>query len=152
MELCQMKKIVNENKKLLKKILNRHANLIHNVTDSLIIDLLECLVGKQTEDLTEPSTKTLYTLSQKLLDNKIKKIILICHSQGTIITGKAIKNLKLLGLDQEEYVKKIEIYAFANCSSDMTYVKNNYPYIESFANENDIVAKWDVIVLMILKN
>ena len=134
-------KIVNKNKQLLKKILNRPVNIIHNVTDSLIVDLLECLIGKQTDDLTEPSTKTLYTLSQKLHDSEIKKIILICHSQGTIITGKAIKNLKLLGLDKEEYVKKIEIYAFSNCSSDMTYIEKNYPYIESFANENDLVAK-----------
>ena len=35
-------KIVNENKQLLKKILNRPVNIIHNVTDSLIVELLEC--------------------------------------------------------------------------------------------------------------
>ena len=38
-------------------------------------------------------------------------------------------------------MKKLEIYAFANCASKMNYIIDDLPYIESFANENDIVAK-----------
>lgn len=134
-------KIIIQNKKLLNNIFNRKINLIHNVTDSIIIDLIECLIGKQTDDMSEAAIVTLYTLCKKLLDPNIKKIIIICHSQGTIIVGKVLQNLSKLGLDKEEYIKKIEIYAFANCSSNMTHINNSFPYIESFANENDFVAR-----------
>jgi len=134
-------KVIMENKKVLTQLFNRPINLLHNVTDSLIMDLMECLIGKQTEDMTEASMITLYTFSKKMLDPNIKKVIVICHSQGTIIVGKVLKNLSKLGLDKNELLEKLEIYAFANCSSNMTYINNSLPYIESFANDNDIVAR-----------
>ena len=133
-------KVVELNRKELNKIFNRSINVLHNVTDSLICDLIECLIGKITDDLTEASTVTLYTLCNKLLNPEIKKIIFVCHSQGTIIISNVLKNLNKLGLDKEIYLKKIEIYAFANCSSKMNYIIDELPYMEHFANSNDFVA------------
>jgi hypothetical protein len=133
--------VIEQNKKAIKVLFNRPVNLIHNVTDSFIMDIIECIIGKETDDMTEPSTVALAALSRKLLDPEIKKVVVICHSQGTIIIGKVLNNLKILGLDRNEFIKKLEIYAFANCSSNMVYVKEKYPYIESFANDNDIVAR-----------
>ena len=132
---------VKLNQKELETLINRPINIIHNVTDSLLMDLLECLIGKETEDLTEASTVALYTICNKLLDNKIKKLIIICHSQGTIIVAKVIKYLSKLGLNKEKYLKKLEIYAFASCASHMTYIIDKLPYMEHFANDNDFVAK-----------
>ena len=132
--------IVELNRRELNKIFNRPINVLHNVTDSLISDLIECLIGKTTNELTEASTVALYTLCSKLTDQNIDKVILICHSQGTIITSNVLKNLYKLGLDKKEYLKKIEIYAFANCSSKMNYIIDEMPYMEHFANKNDFVA------------
>ena len=78
-------KTVCKSQEILKKKFNRPINLIHNVTDSLLMDLIECLIGKETNELTEPSMLCLSIISQKLLSNKIDKVVLICHSQGTII-------------------------------------------------------------------
>tara|TARA_Y100000992_G_C21211385_1_gene465630 strand:- start:34 stop:921 length:888 start_codon:yes stop_codon:yes gene_type:complete len=133
--------VVEVNRGELKKIFNRPIDVIHNVTDSFIMDILECLIGKETNDLTEASTITLYTVSKKLLDININKVILICHSQGTIIVSKVLQSLAKLGLDKEYYLKKLEIYAFANCASKMNYIVHNYPYMEHFANEDDFVAR-----------
>ena len=73
---------------------DRPIHVIHNDSDSIFVDLIECLVGKQYEDLTEPAFVTLVAITKKLLDNKIKKIVIICHSQGTIVVGNVINSLK----------------------------------------------------------
>ena len=134
------KDVIELNRKELSNLLNRPINILHNATDSFLSDLIECFIGKATNDLTEASTEALHTLCNKILNPKIKKILLICHSQGTIIISNVLQNLHKLGLDKEEYLKKIEIYAFANCSTKMNYIIDDLPYIESFANNNDIVA------------
>ena len=60
------------------------------------MDLLECLIGKQTNDLTEASFVTLSVISKLLLSSKLKKLIIICHSQGTIIMSQVLANLNKL--------------------------------------------------------
>lgn len=135
------KKIILKNKEMLKKIFNRPINIIYNDTDFLIGDLLESLIDRNTKDLSDISTFALYEISKKLTDPNIERIVLLCYSQGTIITSKVLKGLSKIGLDQEIYLKKLEIYAFANCSQKMQYIKGEYPYMEHFANSNDFVAK-----------
>ena len=93
---------------------DRPIHVIHNDSDSIFVDLIECLVGKQYEDLTEPAFVTLMAITKKLLDNKIKKIVIICHSQGTIVVGNVINSLKKMGFIHKKYLKKLEIYAVAN--------------------------------------
>lgn len=133
--------VVLKNQDYLRKLLGKPVNIVHNVTDSFLIDLIECLIGKETDDLTEPVLVLLSVVSRKLLDTNVKKLIIICHSQGTIIVSNMLNKLHKFGFNEEEYLQKIEIYAFANCASKMIYLSNNIPYIESFANENDIVAR-----------
>ena len=77
--------IIQKNIKLLKNKFNRPIHCLFNKTDSFIMDLLECAIGKQTNDLTEASILGLSTISRILLDPKINKFVIICHSQGTII-------------------------------------------------------------------
>ena len=133
--------VVELNRKYLSNLLdNKPVNVMHNVTDSLISDLIECLIGKLTNDLTEAAAVLLHTLCKKMLDPEISKIILIGHSQGTIIISNVLKNLYRLGLDKELYLKKLEIYCFANCATKMNYIINELPYMEHFANNNDYVA------------
>lgn len=134
-------KVVLETKNILTRMIKKPINILHNVTDSLLSDLIECLIGKTTQQLTEPSTIALFEISKLLLDPKTSKIIIIAHSQGTIITATLLNNLYKLGLDKKEYLEKLEIYAFANCSSKMKYIIDDLPYMEHFANKEDFVAK-----------
>ena len=133
--------VVLRNQDYLRKLFGKPVNIVHNVTDSFLIDLIECLIGKETDDLTEPALVLLSVVSRKLLDENVKKLVIICHSQGTIIVSNMLNNLSKLGFDKKVFLEKIEIYAFANCASKMIYLNENLPYIESFANENDIVAR-----------
>lgn len=135
------KNVVLLNKLELENLLLRPVNVIHNVTDSIIMDLIESYIGKETNDLTEASNFALQVICSKLLDKNIKKLIIICHSQGTIITSKLLSKFEILGLDQIEYLSKLELYCFANCTSNMKYIKDDLPYMEHFANEEDYVAK-----------
>ncbi|MEZ4767480.1 MAG: hypothetical protein R2844_03535 [Caldilineales bacterium] len=45
----------------------------------------------------------------------------------------------------EEELAKLEVYCFANCANTMKYIRADgpqpIPYIESFGNENDLVAR-----------
>ena len=133
--------IVSKNINALKIMLNRPIHCVFNNTDSFIFDVIESAIGKQTNDLTEASFITLSVISKILLNKDIDKLVIICHSQGTIIVSQVMRYLHNFGLDKEDYLKKIEIYAFANCSSNMKYIINEYPYMEHFANEHDLVGK-----------
>lgn len=135
------RQLIELNRKDLGLLFNRSINVIHNVTDSIFTDLVESAVGKNTNELTEASTLALYTVCKKLLDKNIKKLVIICYSQGTIIAANVLNNLSKLGLDEKEYLEKLEFYCFANCATKMNYIQDKLPYMEHFANENDFVAK-----------
>lgn len=125
----------------LQNLLKKPINILFNSSHTLMSDLIESLIGKETEELTEVSSKTLEIICNKLLDKNINKLIILAYSQGTIIIAKVLNILYKFGLDKEEYLKKLEIYCFSNCSSKMNYIKNDYPYMEHFANDNDFIAK-----------
>jgi len=134
--------VLNKNRDILRELLNRPINSIYNTTDSILIDLIECVIGKSTDYLTEPVYVTLSCIIKKLLNINITKVVVICHSQGTIIISQVLNGLKRFGFDKELYLKKLEIYAFANCASNMKYIlMDKYPYMENFANEDDFVAR-----------
>jgi hypothetical protein len=103
------------------------------------------------------------------------RIVIVAHSQGTLISAVMLRLLKFLyapggrrrltgqeleternelrragvWLDTrdfdditEEELAELEIYCFANCATTMRYVdrRRRLPWIESFGNENDLVA------------
>lgn len=131
---------IKQTQSILKNMFNRPINILKNASDSIISDIIETLVGKFTQELDEASTIALYTICNKLLDEKINKLIIICHSQGSVIISNVLKNLYKLGLNKQEYMKKLEIYSFATCATKMNYVVDELPYMEHFANDNDFVA------------
>ena len=126
---------------ILEEKLDKPVDLIYNATDCLCIDIIESLIGKETTTLTEPDMIAFTTISKKLFNSQIKKVIVISYSQGTIILAKVLQTLKRMGIKDETYLKKLEVYAISNCSSKMNYIYNKLPYIENLANKHDFVAK-----------
>tara|TARA_B100000941_G_C28485366_1_gene544639 strand:- start:91 stop:966 length:876 start_codon:yes stop_codon:yes gene_type:complete len=131
---------IKQTQALLRKMFNRPINILKNASDSIVSDVIETLIGKSTQELDEASTIALYTICNKLLDEKIDKLIVICHSQGSVIMSNVLKHLYKLGLNKKEYMEKLEIYSFATCATKMNYVVDELPYMEHFANDNDFVA------------
>lgn len=132
---------VRSNCDALENLLNRPVNILHNATDSVLSDLVECFLGKSTNELTEPSRLLLKVLCLKLKDSRITKILLISHSQGTIIVAKALAHLHEEGVCNDKYLKKLDVFTFANCASHMTYLRDSLPFMEHYVNDNDIVGK-----------
>jgi hypothetical protein len=140
---------------------------IQNPTDSILVDLLECAVGKRWKRSMSPAKKALDPISNALNNPDIERVILIGHSQGTIIASNILRSLVddhgQVYVKPFENIKKLEIYTFANCADNMEYIQDMQtetghpvPFIENFANGNDLVARlgmlsprkelWDICI------
>jgi len=138
--------------KRMYEMFGRPVKLLHNPTDGPILDLLECLMGK-TGLLRHGCSGPRKLLRVKLLEemkNDYKKIVLVAHSQGTIITGNVIADFSdriegvVDGFDMKERealkknMSKFEVYIVAGCAHYMTskYVSS----LECISNRGDFVA------------
>ena len=123
----------------------------HNPTDGPVLDILECMIGK-TGLLKHGTTKPREELRNVLLKEMkkdYKKIVLVAHSQGTIITGNVVADLsdaannaiddiswfdkdsiwfekddndetmKRKSAELKKTLKKFEVYLFAGCAQIM---------------------------------
>ncbi|MBV1921655.1 MAG: hypothetical protein KUG73_13335 [Pseudomonadales bacterium] len=196
------------NSNFLSEMFRRPVTIINNATNSIPLDVYQCVVGHQVktnpsiEDqrtMTEPAYVATIALIEALADPEVDKIVLVNHSQGTIVTGNVLKALgsalqvlkemevnptgtkemeglnllERLALEKLpdishphvveaggihnyalEILTKLEVYTFANCASEMTYLaylenekgdKIGLPYIENIANKNDIIARIGVL-------
>mmetsp|Transcript_17677 Transcript_17677/g.26483 ORF Transcript_17677/g.26483 Transcript_17677/m.26483 type:complete len:510 (+) Transcript_17677:129-1658(+) len=150
--------IAETNRDLLFEMFGRPIHLIHNPTDSILVDLIECLawkvgllgtltnlgslVYKQPEDVLKKQ------LTRFLNQSDVEKVVLIAHSQGTIVTGNALTDL-LQGPTCDKMKSKLEVYNFATCAHNMpggTIRGGSSPSvpgvksIENISNGGDIVA------------
>jgi hypothetical protein len=134
----------------LHEMFRRPIWLCHNPTDSVLVDLLECATGKLLffDWLWEPKPRRVLAdaVRDALLDapKKYTRVVLICHSQGTIIASNVItKELwDGSGIDDAQ-IKKLmkkylEVYAFANCANQMPDLHLNH--LENITNGRDTVA------------
>ena len=192
------------NAALIADLFHRPITIIQNTTSSFLTDMLECVLGKQWHRTTEAVEKAFPPIHEALKSHK-KKVVVIAHSQGTIILSIVLDLLKQLtapgepsqrtvsevppeeegiqpeipselplamgfavgGIAEpeflypyegplqineferlsEEELAKLEIYCFANCANQMTYFSDPgngldpVPWIESYGNEQDIVAR-----------
>jgi hypothetical protein len=174
--------IAQVNAAYLSYLFHRPLTLIQNSTDGLVLDLLECALGKEWSQNTESVVKAFPALYDALKSEK-EKVVVICHSQGTIIMARVLNllnqmtrpepkpaagqvfaleafappefvypeqeglNMKDFDLLTENELAKLEVYCFANCANTMRYYREPQdgarpiPWIESFGNENDLVAR-----------
>ena len=94
------KAVAKINSGLLSKLFRRPITVIHNQTDSLLLDLYQCAVGKQfktnprlsqRQTMTEPTFKATVAILEALKDPEREKVVVLCHSQGTIIASNVLK-------------------------------------------------------------
>lgn len=137
----------------LAQLFHRPITMIWNATDSVPIDLVECALGKQWYWNVEPAVVGFPPLYDALRDDNKKRVVVIAHSQGTIILANILQLLQEVGPARAEaaveayappeivfpdetdikpgdfdplsddHLKKLEIYLFANCANKMAYLK-----------------------------
>ena len=86
--------VAQVNAALLAELFHRPITLVQNSTSSLLTDLLQCALDKESWRITEPVTKALPAIYDALKRTDKQRVVLIAHSQGTII---AAAMLRLLG-------------------------------------------------------
>ncbi len=206
--ICTDKDVARINAEYLIDLFGRPVTILHDSTCGLIPDLIECAAGKGWGSLTAAGRLVLYPLAAALLNPDKRRVVLLCHSRGTIIAAavlhalagalrpegapaasrtaearageqlcrewrqrsrpmlRALRNpgvqeaLELHGGHVRqpepaqltlERLRKLEVYAIANCASDMRYIvpaserQAAAPYIESLGNDNDLVARLGVL-------
>merc|ERR1712113_1363299 len=137
--MATTKDIANANRYLLYQMFGRPVHLLHNPTDNVFFDLLECLSGKvglfefhevkPRRELREILSRKLKEHYKKHKEGKPQKIILIAHSQGTIITGNVLRELPNESQEIKEAMKEMLcVFNFATCGHFMP--AENVKYLE----------------------
>lgn len=133
------------NAQYLALVFRRPFTIIQNATDSILIDLAEAVVGKAWQVMTEASAKAYPFICEALREPSKKRVVVICHSQGTIIMANVLRALvdeefrcilfeegskikapgrkapHLKALDDPGQLRKLEIYTFANAADVMRF-------------------------------
>jgi len=176
--------VAHLNGALIADLFHRPLTIVQNSTGAVWADLVECAMGKQARRVTESVEKAFPVIYDALKSEK-ERVVVIAHSQGTIIMSVVLRLLaeslraggvatKTAGRGRRPRaiaryepvvphdwpirlqdfepvtraeVAKLEVYCFANCANTMTYVDDGargaapIPWIESFGNEYDLVAR-----------
>jgi hypothetical protein len=170
--------VARMNAAYLVDLFHRPVTVLWNSTDGLGVDLLECTtekLGATGEDVDS----AFHPLLDAIASTSNSRVVLISHSQGTIITAVLLRLIRgvyertmsgrhrnLTKSDREairrhaaeegltvdprrlepvthKEIAKLEVYCFANCASEMSYLDTAraLPRIESYGNEHDLVAR-----------
>lgn len=141
------KGMAQSNSESVFRLFGRPVTVIYNPTDSMFVDLIECWLGKLRSNFKSgPRKLGVDTVRKALLDDSKQKVVLLCHSQGTIIASnvladlnaEATKDAKLAGA-----MNKLEVFAFATCAHRLLIGKASH--VESICNEWDAVAMVGVL-------
>lgn len=140
------KDIADANRIMLYRMFGRPIHLVHNPSDTILLDLIECMAGKtglMEFGEIEPREVLKAQLRKSLTEakqNGVKKVVLLAHSQGTIITSNAISELGEEGGGDIRALMKdmLEVYNFANCAHQTP--AENVSLLENISNGGDVVA------------
>jgi hypothetical protein len=141
--------IANSNVRFLYNLFGREIHLCYNPTDGMLVDLLECAVGKvgffDNLWVPGPRKKLIEALTEALQKAEVgiyKRVVVVAHSQGTIVTSNAVEALQGRRDDHVGYrplMKKfLHVFAFADCAHQMD--GSNLVYLENVSNRGDSVA------------
>lgn len=77
-------------------LFHRPITLLQNATAGLLVDLLQCAIGKQWRRITEPAVKAMPAIYDALKRRDKQRVVVIAHSQGTIIMATVLDLLYAL--------------------------------------------------------
>ncbi len=137
------------NGKELAKAFHRPIHLIHNPTHSAAWDLVHSFTARTLRKDGYLSRPAYQVIKQALLEQE--KVILIGHSQGTIINSYVVRNI-LKDPQMRAYAHKLEVYCIAGVADGFQIdaelsesFDRPVPYVEHFANQGDFFARIGVL-------
>ena len=94
--------VAQYNASFLAHLFHRPVTVIQNATNSLGVDLWECVVGKglktdpdsgDRKTMSEPAWRATAAILEALNAGQTRRVIIIAHSQGTIIAANVLRAL-----------------------------------------------------------
>lgn len=115
---------------------------VHNRTDGVVFDVIECLIQRNLGYATNDVRVCYRIVKEKLYNPQYSKIVFILHSQGGIEGGLVLDWL-LQELPQN-LLSKLEVYTFGNAAN---HFNNPYRTVGSQckAEEKPLEASLDVV-------
>jgi len=138
-----------ENAKHMSRMFSRQIRMFYNPTQGLLFDTFMCMTGLAGHK-THAGKRLLKTLMREFQKNPTKKIIIIAHSGGCIVTTNVIRHL--INTGYMAAVSQLEIYTFGSpvtsFPSAWSPALNRFvPFYEHYANTGDFVCKIGVLRL-----
>ncbi len=135
--ICTNRSVLRLNGKAIADLFQRKVYLMHNPSDGIVLDLLECIAGRTMQPVSTLESSVSGVLEDAL--NKHSRVVLFAHSQGGIITTGALKKLatRLTG-SRARLLKKLEVYTFASAATEFEFPQI---YAEHFIHDRDYVAR-----------
>lgn len=106
---------LQQNVNVLSETFGRPVFGIHNRTYGVLGDLFECIMQRAFALFTEETRVCYEYVKAYCTDPKVKKVIMIAHSQGCIMASQILDQL-YVDLPAET-VAKLEVYTFGNAAS-----------------------------------
>lgn len=133
----------------LARIFQRPVSLIHTPTWGLVRDLVESITARTLRKDGQLSRPAIYVIQEAL--KKHERVVLICHSQGTIVASYIVRKL-LRHASTRDLVKKLELYCIGGVSDSLEVdhalsreAGHAVPYVEHFANGRDYFAQIGIL-------
>jgi hypothetical protein len=88
------------NAEYLAHLFHRPLTVVQNATDSALVDLFECAIGKgfkndpdsrDRKTMTEPAWRATTAILEAINAPQTERVVVIAHSQGTIITANVLR-------------------------------------------------------------
>lgn len=86
--------VAQMNAAYLAYLFHRPITLIQNSTDAVLVDLLQCALGRTWHHPTEPLEVAFPNIYDALIDPHRRRVVVVCHSQGTIIMANVLDWLR----------------------------------------------------------
>lgn len=142
---------------LLEKMTGRVCNLLVNPSAGAGIDLLECILGRTLDTVSDAVPACVEAVVHQL--SLGRKVVLIAHSQGGIILSNVTKQLIILaervsddqGVRDGRYamafkdgLSRVEAFSFCSAADEFPSGRSG-PFAEHFAAESDFVSRIGVL-------
>lgn len=89
-------------------LFHRPITLIQNSTDALLIDLLQCFLGRAWHHPTEPLRVAFPAIYDALVNPHKRRVVVVCHSQGAIVMANVLRWLRRAITQNEEGPSALE--------------------------------------------
>ncbi|KAI1435814.1 hypothetical protein GGR50DRAFT_275992 [Xylaria sp. CBS 124048] len=109
---------------------------IHNRTNGIVFDVIECLIQRNFSYATKDVRVAYKIIKEKLYNPQYSKVIFILHSQGGIEGGLVLD--WLLQELAHDLLAKLEVYTFGNAAN---HFNNPHRHIDSQAEQKYLSAK-----------